>query len=138
MATQATTQSAPVARPNLLRLALRADALFCVATGAISLVAAQPLAALLGVPSSAALGILGAIVVLYGAFLFYTAAQAQISRRIVIAAIVLDLIWVIDSAILLVSGWLPLTSTGMWTVGLLAVAVAVIAELTFFGLRRTG
>jgi hypothetical protein len=49
---------------------------------------------------------------------------------------VLDLIWVIDSAILLVSGWLPLTSTGMWTIGLIAVAVAVFAELKFFGLRR--
>jgi len=44
---------------------------------------------------------------------------------------------VIDSAILLVAGWLPLTSAGMWTIGLIAVAVVVVAELKFFGLRRT-
>jgi hypothetical protein len=136
MATQATTQVSPIARPNLLRSALRADAILCIATGAISLAAAQPLATLLGIQPPLVLGTLGAIVALYGAFLFYTAAQAQLNRRIVIAAIVLDLIWVIDSAILLVAGWLPLTSAGMWAIGLIAVAVAVVAELKFFGLRR--
>jgi hypothetical protein len=135
MTTQATTHSSPSVQPSLLRLALRADAIFCVATGAIGLVAAQPLATLLGIPALA-LGILGAIVALYGAFLFYTAAQAQISRRIALAALVLDAIWVIDSAVLLLTGWLPLTSAGMWTIGLVAVAVATLGELKFFGLRR--
>jgi hypothetical protein len=137
MTTQATTHSSPNVQPSLLRYALRADAIFCVATGAIGLVAAQPLATLTGI-QPLVLSILGAIVALYGAFLFYTAAPAQINRRIVIAAIVLDVVWVIDSAVLLIAGWLPLTSTGMWTIGLVAVAVAALGELKFFGLRRMG
>ncbi len=136
MTTHVTTQANPFARSNLLRYTLRGDAILSIATGAICLADAQPLATLLGIQSPLALEILGAALALYGAFLFYTAAQAQLSRRIVIAAIVLDVIWVIDSAILLVAGWLPLTSAGMWTIGLIAVAVAVVAELKFFGLRR--
>jgi hypothetical protein len=136
MTTQVTTQAGSLARSNLLRYTLRGDGLGTLAIGAICLVDAQPLATFLGVQPALALGILGAVLVLYGAFLFYTAAQTQLNRRVVIAAIVLDLIWVIDSAILLVAGWLPLTSAGMWTIGMLAVAVAVIAELKFFGLRR--
>jgi hypothetical protein len=136
MTTHVTTQASPLARPNLLRYALRIDAIVTLAIGAISLADAQPLASLLGIQPALALEILGAVLIVYGAFLFYTAAQAQISRRIAIAAIVLDLIWVVDSAILLVAGWLPLTSAGMWTIGLIAVAVAAVAELKFFGLRR--
>ena len=136
MTAQVTTQANPLTRSNLLRYTLRGDAIFLIASGAICLVDAQSLATLLGIQPPLALQILGAVLAVYGAFLFYTAAQVQINRRIVIAAIALDVIWVIDSAILLVAGWLPLTNAGMWTIGLLAVAVAVVAELTFFGLRR--
>ena len=135
MTAHITTQAGPLTRSNLLRYTLRGDALITIATGAICLADAQPLAALLGIQPPLELEILGAVLVLYGAFLFYTGAQAQLNRRIVIGAIVLDMIWVIDSAILLVAGWLPLSSAGMWTIGLLAGAVAVIAELKFFGLR---
>jgi hypothetical protein len=136
MTAHVTTQAGPSTGSNLLRYAVRGDAIITAATGAICLADAQPLATFLGIQPPLALQILGAVLVLYGAFLFYTAAQTQISRRIVIAAIALDLIWIIDSAILLVSGWLPLTSAGMWTIGLLAAAVVVLAELKFFGLRR--
>ena len=137
MTTQATTHAGPSAQPHLLRYALRADAIFCLATGAIGLAAAQPLSTLLGIQPPLALGILGALVMLYGAFLFYSAAQAPISRRIATVAMILDAIWVIDSAVLLVAGWLPLTGAGMWTIALVAGAVAVLGELKFFGLRKT-
>jgi hypothetical protein len=136
MTAHVTTQPAPLTASNLLRYALRGDAILTIVTGAICLADTPPLAVFLGIQPPLALQILGAVLVLYGAFLFYTAAQPQISRRIVIAAIALDLIWVIDSTILLVAGWLPLTSAGMWIIGLIAAAVAVVAELKFFGLRR--
>ncbi len=138
MTAHVNTQASPSTRSNLLRHTLRGDAIFSITTGAICLADARPLATFLGIQPPLALQILGAALVLYGAFLLYTAAQAQINRRIVIAAITLDLIWVIDSAILLVAGWLPLTSAGMWTIGLIAVAVAGMAELTLFGLGRMG
>ena len=137
MTAHVTTQSSQFARSNLLRYAVRGDAIITAATGAICLADAQPLATFLGIQPPLALQILGAVLVLYGAFLFYTAAQTQLNRRIATAAIALDLIWLIDSAILLVAGWLPLTSAGMWTIGLIAVAVAIVAELKFVGLRRS-
>ena len=136
MTAHVSTPAGPSARSNLLRYALRGDAIITAAAGAICLADAQPLSIFLGIQPPLALQILGAVLVVYGAFLFYSAAQVQISRRIVIAAIALDLIWIIDSAILLGSGWLPLTSAGMWTIGLLAAAVVIVAELKFFGLRR--
>jgi hypothetical protein len=136
MTAQVTTQASPSARSNLLRYTLRGDAILSIASGAICLADAQPLATFLGIQPPLALEILGAVLALYGAFLLFTAAQPQLNRRIVIAAIALDLIWLIDSAILLVAGWLPLTSAGMWTIGLIVGAVAVVAELKFFGLRR--
>jgi len=136
MTAHVTTQPTPFARSNMLRYLLRGDAIATAAIGAICLADAAPLAAFLGIQPPAALEILGAVLVVYGACMFFTAAQAQLNRRIAIAAIVLDMIWVLDSAILLVSGWVPLTSAGMWAIGLLAVAVAVVAELKFFGLRR--
>src|SRR4051794_6148035 len=94
------TQATSSARSNLLRYALRGDAIITAIAGAIRLADAQPLATFLGIQAPLALQILGTVLVLYGAFLFYSAAQAQINRRIAIAAIVLDLVWVIDSAIL--------------------------------------
>jgi hypothetical protein len=136
MATQATTHAAPIARPNLLRYALRGDAIVSAATGAICLAAAQPLADIIGIQPPVALRILGAMLAVYGGVLFYTAAQPQINRRVAIAAVVLNVLWVIDSAVLLVAGWLPLTSAGVWTIALIAVGVAIFAELQFFGLRR--
>jgi hypothetical protein len=136
MTTQATSHAVPSAQPNLLRFALRADAIFCIAAGTIGLAAAQPLSTILGIQPPLILSILGAVVVLYGAFLFYTAAQTPISLRIVTVLLVLDVIWVIDSAVLLIAGWPPLTSAGMWTIGLVAVAVAALGALKLFGLRR--
>ena len=89
MTAHVTTQASPFARSDLLRYALRGDAIFSIATGAICLADAQPLATLFGIQPPLALEILGAVLALYGAFLFYIAAQAQLNRRIVIAAIVL-------------------------------------------------
>jgi hypothetical protein len=136
MTAQATTQTVSIVGSNLLRYAIRGDAIMTAAIGAICFAGAWPLATLLGIQPPLSLSILGAVLVLYGAFLFYAAAQARVSRRVAIATIALDTIWVIDSAVLLVAGWLPLTSAGMWAIGLAAVAVAIVAELKFFGLRR--
>jgi hypothetical protein len=141
MTTQATIHTTPIARPNLLRNSLRIDGIISAATGAISLAAAEELAPLLGIQPPLAFSIAGAVLIVYGGLLLYISTCEQISRRIVIAAIILDVLWVIDSAVLLIGGWLPLTSAGVWTIALLAVGVAVLGELKSFGLwrmRRTG
>ena len=49
MTAQATTQANPIARSNLLRYTLRSDALVTLASGAICLADAQPLAIVLGI-----------------------------------------------------------------------------------------
>jgi hypothetical protein len=39
--------------------------------------------------------------------------------------------------VILFTGWVPLTTEGKWAVGLVAVIVAIFAELQFLGSRRT-
>jgi hypothetical protein len=137
MTTQTTHRAAPIVRPNLLRYALRADALFSAATGIISLAAAQPLATLIGIEPPLVFYGLGIVLLLYAAFLFLKTRHEQIDRRFAIVIIALNAIWVLDSVVVLVTGWLPLTSAGMWIIAILALVVATLAELQFFGLRRT-
>ena len=54
------------------------------------------------------------------------------------AVVLINALWVIDSFALLASAWPDLTLLGKVFVLFQAVFVAILAELQFFGLRRTG
>src|SRR5262245_55366329 len=131
-------QSQPAVRSTLLRRTLQADAIFSGLSGVALVAAAGPIGTLLGLNAPIALAALGVALIGYAALLFATAAKEPIDRRRAIVAAVLDVIWVVDSAIVLVSGWLPLTPTGWWIVLDVAIVVAVFAELKFMGLWRLG
>jgi len=72
----------------------------------------------------------------YGVALFFLAAQQRINPKLALAVILLDVIWVIDSIVLLLSGRLPVTTTGIWIIAILALIVAGFAEVQYLGLRR--
>lgn len=121
---------------DLLRNTLRANSVFCATTGIVSLVAATPLAAWLGLSSPFILVGLGLMLLPYAGWLFYQTTQKTIDRRVALAAIFLDVLWVIDSIAILLIGWPPLTVSGMWIVAILALIVAGFAEAQYIGLRR--
>jgi hypothetical protein len=129
-------QSFP-ARASLLRRAVQADGAFSAISGVACLAGAGWLAAQLGVPAVAMYG-LGAVLVGYAVFLFAVAQREPISRRAVLAAIVLDIVWVLDSILLLTGGWLAITTAGWWVIVLAALLVADFAVLKYVGLRRQG
>jgi hypothetical protein len=131
-------QSQPVVRSTLLRRALQADAIFSGLSGVALIVAAGPIGTLLGLSAPLGLAALGVILIGYAALLYTTAAKEPIDRRRAIAAVVLDVIWVIDSAVVLLAGWLPLTPAGWWIILDVAIVVAVFAEIKFIGLWRLG
>jgi hypothetical protein len=79
---------------------------------------------------------IGFVLGCYGVALFFLAAQQRINRKLALAVILLDVLWVIDSIVLLLSGRLPLTTAGMWVIGILALIVAGFAEVQYLGLRR--
>jgi hypothetical protein len=134
MAVHAQAQSVP-ARASLLRRAIQADGAFSVVSGLACLAGAGWLAAQLGVPA-AAMYALGAVLIGYAVFLFALAAREPFSRRAVIAALTLDIVWVLDSIVLLASGWLALTTAGWWIVAVAALLVADFGALKYVGLRR--
>jgi hypothetical protein len=135
MATQVQThnQTEPA---GLLRHAILSNGIFCGVSGIILLLAAGPLATLLGIPAPLALRGTGFVLGCYGVALFFLAGQQRINPKLALAVILLDVIWVIDSIVLLLSGWLPLTTAGMWIIGILALIVAGFAEVQYLGLRR--
>ena len=105
-----------------LRRAMRANAIFSGLSGLIALVASRSIAEWTGIPAPAALIGLGVMLIGYEIALFWTTAQSDVAGygRI---AVGLDVVWVLASMVLLLSDWLPLTTAGKWTVGVLAEIV---------------
>jgi hypothetical protein len=125
-----------VQESKLLRQALRGNGVFSAVSGLTLIVAARPLAAFMGLAWPLALSITGLVLLPYAAVLIWVTSQAEIDRRLAITAVVLDSLWVIGSALLLLTDWLNLSVAGNWTVALLAEAVLVFAILQAVGLRR--
>jgi hypothetical protein len=123
------------ARPRLLRLALRLDAVASGALALLALAAAPLLDALLGVPA-ALLYPVGAGLLVWAAGLGLAAARPAVSRPVVRGVIALNVLWVAASAAAVLAGWLPLTALGTAFVAVQAIAVAAFADLQLVGLRR--
>ncbi len=124
-------------RSRFLRLALKFDAIATGALGALALVAAPALDNILGI-SAPLLWPTGLFLVAYAAAIGVVATRPTINRTAAWAAVILNLVWVVDSAALVVAGWLPLTTLGTAFVVAQAIAVLLFADLQFIGLRRVG
>jgi hypothetical protein len=133
MTTQSTTRSGA---SDLARTVLRGNALFSGVSGAALVLGARPIAGFLGWNAPLALAATGVVLIGYAAYLFWATAQEQLDRRIVLAAAVLDIGWVIGSAVLLLGSLLPLTTAGKWAIALIAEVVAIFAALQLYALRR--
>jgi len=121
--------------PNLLRLALIADAVASGATGLLLLVGAGFLAGILGLPQEL-LRYAGLVLVPFVAFVAFVGTRAEIARPAAALIVVVNAAWVVGSIALLLSGWVAPTVLGYAFVLAVAVAVAVLAELQWIGLRR--
>ncbi len=120
---------------TFLRWVLAADATTCIATGLLLVLGSGLLTGLLGVPS-AILTWSGVSLFPFAAFLIYLATREHVHRPSVWAAIVLNLLWVVDSLVLAFGGWIEPTTVGVVFVVAQALAVAAFAEAEYFGLRR--
>lgn len=120
----------------LLRKALLADAVLTAITGMLLVFAPTPLAGLLGLP----VGLLrwsGIILIPFAAFVAGLRAQERLQRPFVFAVVACNVLWALDSVLLLFTGWVEPTLLGdVFVVGQ-AIVVAVLGELEFVGLRRS-
>ncbi|WP_144122435.1 hypothetical protein [Catellatospora sichuanensis] len=122
--------------PRLLRHALRIDAIASGATG-ISLVAAGRLHAdLFGLPVALTLPI-GLFLLAFAAFVGFTGTRREVDLRAAKAIILINVGWVLLSAAVVATGLVPLNALGTGYVIAQAVAVGILAELQFTGVRRT-
>ncbi|MFC4859543.1 hypothetical protein ACS8MQ_00155 [Pseudomonas sp. MAHUQ-62] len=119
----------------MLRRALQADALASGAMGLLLTLAAGPLEELLGLPRALLLGA-GIGLLPFALALGWLANRQTLRRGWIWAVLAINAVWVIDSLSLLALGWVEPTLLGKVFVIGQAVAVAVLAELEFFGLRR--
>ncbi|HLM08676.1 MAG TPA: hypothetical protein VK307_03135 [Thermoleophilaceae bacterium] len=117
---------------GLLRAALKLDAVLSGANGVAYLALAAPLADLFEVPAGF-LRAVGAVLVVFAAAVWLTAAKERPARAAVLAIIVLNALWVVDSIVLLATGAYDPSATGsIWT-GLQAAVVAGFAALQIKG-----
>lgn len=126
-----TIQSSP-----LLRQALVADATTSAAFGLMMLIGAGPLSGILGLPEML-LRIVGLMLLPYAAFIGWLGLREQIQKPLAWAVVLGNALWVIDSVLLLVSGWVSPTSAGYAFVIAQALVVLMYAEFQFIGLRRS-
>lgn len=122
-------------RSTLLRRALQGNAVFSSLSAIGSFAGAGWLSTHIGAPISVLIA-LGAGLLAYAAWLLFQATRPQLDRRAAWAAIIADELWVIASAVLVLTGWPDLTTTGGWVVGIVALLVADFAVLQYVGLRR--
>jgi hypothetical protein len=121
--------------PNALRNVLLADALSCLATGALQLAFTDALASLLRLPSPLLVAT-GWFLLAYGAAVAFIATRSPVPRGFVWLFMVGNAGWAVGCVGLLVSGLVAPTALGVAWVAAQAVTVAVLAELQWMGLRR--
>ena len=118
---------------TLLRRALGANALFSASSGLLLVGAADSMAAVLGDVAPWILRPIGVGLLLFAAFLFWTARRPTPPASYALLATGADLVWVAGSAVLLI---LPvLSATGVGLVTGVAGVVLVFALLQLAGLR---
>ncbi|WKB52489.1 hypothetical protein [Eleftheria terrae] len=124
-----------VSMTPLLRRVLWADALASAGTGALLVLGASSLAQWLGLPATL-LMLAGASLLPFAALVAWLASRQRLPRAGLWALVAYNAMWVLDSALLLVSGWVQPSLLGQAFVVLQAVVVGALAELQYLGLRR--
>lgn len=120
---------------RFLRQAVLLDAIVSGATGALLWLGAGPLSGLLGLPQALLTGA-GLFCVGYAAGLVLVARLSVIPRRLALAIVVGNAVWVAASLWLPASGLVSPTTLGTAFVVAQAVAVLAFAVLQWIGLTR--
>jgi hypothetical protein len=126
----------PTDRTTFLRRSLQLDGIASGLCGALLLLTAGPISALIGLPNPGLARAVGAGLLVFAAALLWNAARPSISRGEAVGTVVLNVAWVLGSALVVVDG--PLTLVGNLAVVAVAAAVVLFTVLEIVGLRRLG
>jgi len=121
---------------KLPRTVLLIDAATCVATGLLMTLGADIVAGLTAIPSPLLL-YAGLSLFPVAIFIGLVGTRESLSPPAVWVVIIGNALWVAGSVLLLFGGMIAPNALGYVFIGIQAAAVAVLAELEYFGLRRT-
>ena len=139
------TQTDTSQRGALLRNTLLANAAFSGISGAVLLLASSPVAEFMGIAEwqlveglggATVLSILGIGLFIWMADVLFVATRSPMETRLAWGIVAGDMLWVVGSALILLTNALPLTTGGGWLVLILADAVLVFALVQIVGIRR--
>lgn len=121
---------------TFLRWVLLADAATSGAIGLMMLFGAGLFEQFLGLPAVIS-RYAGLSLLPFAAFLVYLARRENLSQAMVWVVIVLNVLWTVDSILLLMGRWIEPTALGYAFVIFQAFGVAAFAGLEYFGLRKS-
>jgi hypothetical protein len=121
---------------NLLRNALRGNSVFSVVRGLIMIFDAGLFANFMGIESTIPFIVIGIGLLLYAAMLYINTTQRPINKTFGWYAVIADGVWVLASAIVLLTDAFTLTSEGKWLVLIIADMVLLFAIVQYIGIRR--
>jgi hypothetical protein len=120
---------------TFLRYVLFADAATCMITGLAMSVGTGLVGSLTGLPSHVLL-YAGIGLMPFAALLVYLGTRREVSSAAFWTVIVINILWTLDSFLLLASGWVEPTAFGYAFVTFQAMGVAGFAALEYLGLRK--
>ena len=121
---------------SLLRRVLIVDALSSGAMGVAMFALADVFANLVQLPVELVREA-GIILLPFAAFVGFVASRREPARIAVWTIIALNVVWVVDSIVLLFTGWVAPNALGLTFVVAQAAVVLVLADFEYMGLRRS-
>ena len=121
---------------SLLRRVLIVDAVTSGAMGLAMIAFAELLADLLQLPLDL-ISEAGIVLLPFAAFVGFVASRSEPSRLAVWTIIALNVVWVVDSIVLLFTGWVAPSALGYAFVIGQAAAVLAFADFEYMGLKRS-
>ena len=134
------TTIAVTPQKNMLARVIQADATYCAAAGAASILFAEPIATMFGLENRLYIMGVGLILVLYAADLFWMVSRGWANTRLGWATVILNLAWIDGTLVLLFTDLLPLQPAGRWLLILAGIGVLIFGLLqayTTWQLRKS-
>ncbi|HEY7641062.1 MAG TPA: hypothetical protein VH814_15150 [Steroidobacteraceae bacterium] len=119
-----------------LRRVLTVDAVFSGVSGIAMIAFAELFANLLQLPVEL-VSEAGIVLLPFAAFVGFIASRSEPARFAVWIVIALNAVWVVDSVVLLFTGWVAPNVLGYAVVLAQAAGVLVLADLEYMGLKRS-
>lgn len=124
-------------RPSsFLRRVLVVDAVFSGSSGIMMIAFAGLIASVTQLPVEL-ISEAGMLLVPFAAFVGFVASRGAPARLAVWAIIAINIVWAVDSVVLLFTGWVAPNAVGYAVVVAQAAGVLLLADLEYMGLKRS-